>query len=158
MIALVRIKGATRQRGLELRLRDLGKICGSGPRLFLQFHPKFAPKRAPARSRRPLRASVSPEVRRDGRARRGRRLRYCGGGGDGRARASRSPAARAGASASPTAAAARGGCLRRLWRGYLGRLGQVPHRIRPPRVLRLPEALQGELEPAARPLPSAASP
>ena len=26
MVALVRIKGATRQRGLELRLRDLGKI------------------------------------------------------------------------------------------------------------------------------------
>ena len=30
MIALVRIKGATRQRGLELRLRDLGKIWVSG--------------------------------------------------------------------------------------------------------------------------------
>ena len=26
MVALVRIKGATRQRGLKLRLRDLGKI------------------------------------------------------------------------------------------------------------------------------------
>ena len=26
MVALVKIKGATRQRGLELRLRDLGKI------------------------------------------------------------------------------------------------------------------------------------
>ena len=30
MLALVRIKGATRQRGLELRLRDLGKIWVSG--------------------------------------------------------------------------------------------------------------------------------
>ena len=30
MVALVRIKGATRQRGLELRLRDLGKIWVSG--------------------------------------------------------------------------------------------------------------------------------
>ena len=30
MVALVRIKGATRQRGPKLRLRDLGKIWLSG--------------------------------------------------------------------------------------------------------------------------------
>ena len=30
MVALVRIKGTTRQRGLKLRLRDLGKIWVSG--------------------------------------------------------------------------------------------------------------------------------
>ena len=30
MVALVRKKGATRQRGLKLRLRDLGKIWVSG--------------------------------------------------------------------------------------------------------------------------------
>eukprot|EP00964_Phaeocystis_antarctica_P128263 scaffold92016_cov54-Phaeocystis_antarctica.AAC.1 len=92
MVALVRIKGATGQRGLELRLRDLGKIWVSS---FGPWEPAAAKQHltlAKGRTRhpqplRPSSRSRAPERKVDARAKKEERqcsvcegrARTCGG-------------------------------------------------------------------------------